>query len=55
MSCRSSKPGTAAWSESKYEELQLLLEDEFELEERYDEMERKLAFVTQLVKYAVGI
>jgi hypothetical protein len=46
----SSQPGNVGWNDGRYEQLQLLLEEEFELTDRYDEMERKLAFVAQLVK-----
>lgn len=55
MNHDSSKPGNAAWNEDRYEQLQLLLEDEFVLSERYDEMERKLSFVTQLIKSVCSV
>ena len=48
-----SRPGTASWKRDDYERMQDALAEEFELAERYDELQAKMAHVNDLIKCGV--
>ena len=47
------RPGSTAWKEERYAQLQEALVDELDLQERYTELQRKLEYVTEAIKYAL--
>ena len=47
------RPGSAAWKEDKYYELYELLRDDFELDSRFEEVESKLEFASNIIKCVV--
>lgn len=52
---RSVRPGSTAWKGERYSDLQELLWDELDLEERYDELQRKLGFVNETIRYSLDM
>lgn len=49
------RPGNTAWKEERYSLLQEQLWEEFDLAERYDDLERKLTYVNDSIKYALEV
>lgn len=49
------RPGATAWKDERYTALQELLWEEFDLEERYEELQRKLTYVNDSIKYALEV
>jgi uncharacterized Rmd1/YagE family protein len=47
------RPGSTAWKEERYAQLQEALVEELDLGERYTELQRKLQYVTEAIKYAL--
>lgn len=44
-----------AWQDDKYYTLQSELREEFDLEDRYDELMRKLTYINDVIKYSLEI
>jgi len=49
------RPGSTAWKDERYSALQEILWEDQDLEERYDELQRRLTYVTENVKYALEV
>lgn len=49
------RPGSTAWKDERYSTLQELLWEDQDLEERYDELERRLGHVTESAKYEIEV
>lgn len=49
------RPGSSAWNEERYARMHEALWQEFELEERYEELQKKLAYITDSIKYALEV
>ena len=49
------RPGNTAWKDERYALLQEALWEDFELEDRYDELARKLAYITDSIRYALDV
>jgi uncharacterized Rmd1/YagE family protein len=45
------KPGTIAWEDFRYEQLLKLLEDKLEIEERFDDLEERVKYVNDMLKF----
>lgn len=49
------RPGSTAWKGERYSELQELLWEELDLDDRYDELQRKLDFVNETIQYSLDM
>jgi hypothetical protein len=49
------RPGSTAWKEDRYEELQDLLWDDLDLEDRYEELQNKLSYVNDTIRYSLDV
>lgn len=49
------RPGSTAWKEDRYTHLQQLLWDEYELERRYEDLHRKLHYVTETIRWSIEV
>ncbi len=49
------RPGSTAWKESRYATMHEVLWREFDLEDRYDELERRLTWISDTIKYALEV
>lgn len=49
------RPGSTAWKQERYAELQERLWDEYDLDERYDEIIRKLTYVNDVIRYSLEV
>lgn len=49
------RPGSTAWKEERFSQLQEVLWDELDLQERYDELQRKLGYVNETIRYSLDV
>jgi hypothetical protein len=49
------RPGSTAWNEERFAQMHDALWSAFELEERYEELERRLGYITDTIKYALDV
>jgi len=49
------RPGSAAWKEERFAAMQMVLWSEFDLEERYAELSRRIEFTINTIRYGLDV
>jgi uncharacterized Rmd1/YagE family protein len=49
------RPGSTAWKEERFSQLQEVLWEELDLQERYEELQRKLTYVNETIRYSLDV
>jgi Uncharacterised ACR, YagE family COG1723 len=49
------RPGMTAWNEDRYTQLHELLWEEFDLDERYEELQEKLEYIDDAIRYSLDV